>query len=207
MKLTKTVWAAAIATALAMTSLSAHADKKDLVQKVLSLQQGGLDDLARNIAEQPARQLAGSVRQIMAQAVPEDKREATAKQIDAEIKKYIDSATPVFRAAATKMAPTVVGPILEEKFSEDELKQLVGILESPVLKKYQTMMPEATQGLLEKVVTEAKPQVTPKLQQLETSVRKILDAATGGKLSGGAQAPQAASPAPAAAPAAKPAKK
>lgn len=205
MTLTKTVWATAVAAALAVTSLSAHADKKDLIQKVLTLQQSGLDDLSRGVAEQPARQLAANVRQIMAQAVPEDKRDATAKQIDVEIKKYVESATPLFRASAVKLAPTTVGPMLEEKFSEDELKQLISILESPVLKKYQAMMPEATQGLLEKVVADAKPQVTPKLQALDAAVRKILDNATGGRLSGGGAPAPAAAPAPA--PAAKPAAK
>ncbi len=196
MTLTKTVWATAVAAALAVTSLSAHADKKDLVQKVLTLQQAGLDDLSRNVAEQPARQMAANVRPILAQAVPEDKREATAKQIDAEIRKYIESATPLFKASATKLAPTTVGPMLEEKFSEDELKQLISILESPALKKYQNMMPEATQALLEKVVNDAKPQVTTKLQALETSVRKILESATGGKLNGaGAPAPAPTKPA------------
>jgi len=202
MKLTKTVWASAVAAALALTTLSAHADKKEQVQKILTLQQAGLDDLARNVAEQPARQLAGQVRQIMAQAVPEDKREATAKQIDAEIKKYIESATPVLRTTATKLSQTTVGPMIEEKFTEDELKQLVSMLESPTLKKYQGLMPEFTQALLEKVMTEARPQVTPKLKQLDEAVRKILNDATGGKLNGGASAP-----APATAPAAKPAAK
>ena len=80
------------------------------------------------------------------------------------------------------------------------------MLESPTLKKYQSLMPEFTQSLLEKVVAEAGPQVKPKAQQLEANVRKILDTATGGKLSGGAPAP-AAAPAPAPAPAAKPAAK
>ena len=46
MKLTKTVWASAVAAALALTTLSAHADKKEQVQKILTLQQAGLDDLA-----------------------------------------------------------------------------------------------------------------------------------------------------------------
>ncbi len=202
MKLTKTVWASAVAAALALTTLSAHADKKEQVQKILTLQQAGLDDLARNVAEQPARQLAGQVRQIMAQAVPEDKREATAKQIDAEIKKYIESATPVLRTTATKLSQTTVGPMIEEKFTEDELKQLVSMLESPTLKKYQGLMPEFTQALLEKVMTEARPQVTPKLKQLDEAVRKILNDATGGKLNSGASAP-APAPAPAAKPAAK----
>lgn len=202
MKLTKTVWASAVAAALALTTLSAHADKKEQVQKILALQQAGLDDLARNVAEQPARQMAGQVRQIMAQAVPEDKREATAKQIDAEIKKYIESATPVLRTTATKLSQTTVGPMIEEKFTEDELKQLASMLESPTLKKYQGLMPEFTQALLEKMMTEARPQVTPKLKQLDEAVRKILNDATGGKLGNGAAAP-APAPAPAAKPAAK----
>ena len=79
MTLMKTAWAVAVATTLAATSLSAHADKKEVVQKILSSQQGALDDMSRNVAEQPARQLAMGARQILVQGVPEDKREATAK--------------------------------------------------------------------------------------------------------------------------------
>lgn len=183
MKLTKTVWAVAVATTLAATSLSAHADKKEVIQKILSSQQGALDDMARNVAEQPARQLVGGARQIIVQGVPEDKREATAKQVDAEIKKYLDGAIPAVRASAGKLSPTVLGAIYEEKFSEDELKQLLAMLDSPILKRYQGLLPEMSNTLLEKVVEDARPQVTPKLQAAETSIRKILDTATGGKLS------------------------
>ena len=200
MKLTKTVWATVMATTLAVTSMSAHADKKELVQKILSAQQGALDDMARTVAEQPARQLAGGARQILSQAVPEDKREATAKLVDAEIKKYLDAATPVVRASASKLSQTAIGPQIEEKFSEDELKQLVTMLDSAVLKKYQGLLPELSNSLLEKVVADARSQVTPKLQTAEGNIRKILDTATGGKLSSAAQAPAAT---PAAKPAAK----
>jgi uncharacterized membrane protein YheB (UPF0754 family) len=205
MKLTKTVWATAVAATLAVTSLSAHADKKELVQKILTSQQAALDDMSRSVAEQPARQLAGAARQILAQAVPDDKRDATAKQVDAEIKKYIEGATPIVRASATKLSQSVIGPMMEEKFTEDELKQLVTMLESPILKKYQSALPEMSNSLLEKVVADARQQVTPKLQTAEANIRKILDTATGGKLSA-AQAQQGQA-APAPAPAAKPAAK
>jgi len=200
MKLTKTVWATAVAATLAVTSLSAHADKKELVQKILTAQQGALDDMARTVAEQPARQLAGGARQVLAQAVPEDKREATAKQVDAEIKKYLEAATPIVRASASKLSMSAIGPQIEEKFTEDELKQLVSMLDSPVLKKYQGLLPELSNALLEKVVADARTQVTPKLQTAETNIRKILDVATGGKLSAGGQG---SAPAPAAKPAPK----
>jgi hypothetical protein len=183
MTLKKTAWAMAVATTLVATSLSAHADKKDVVQKILSSQQGALDDMSRNVAEQPARQLAMGARQVLVQAVPEDKREATAKQVDAEIKKYLDGAVPAVRASAGKLSTSVLGPIYEEKFSEDELKQLQAMLESPVLKRYQSLLPEMSNALLEKVVADARPQVTPKLQTAEKNIRAILDKATGGKLS------------------------
>jgi uncharacterized membrane protein YheB (UPF0754 family) len=205
MKLTKTVWATAVAATLAVTSISAHADKKELVQKILTSQQAALDDMSRSVAEQPARQLAGAARQILAQAVPDDKRDATAKQVDAEIKKYIEGATPIVRASASKLSQSVIGPMMEEKFTEDELKQLVTMLESPILKKYQSALPEMSNSLLEKVVADARQQVTPKLQTAEANIRKILDTATGGKLSA-AQAQQGQA-APAPAPAAKPAAK
>lgn len=204
MNLRQTAWAAAIATSLTLIALPAHADKKAQVQKILAQQQNSLEDMARGVAEQPARQLAGAARQVLMQAVPEDKREATAKQVDAEIKKYLDAATPSVRASATKLAPATIGTILEERFTEDELKQLVTMLESPVLKKYQSALPEMSNALLEKVVDDARPQVQPKLQATENAIRGILDTATGGKLSGGGQ-PQGN--APAAAPAKPAAKK
>lgn len=185
MTLMKTAWAVAVATTLTATSLSAHADKKEVVQKILSSQQGALDDMSRNVAEQPARQLAMGARQILVQGVPEDKREATAKLVDAEIKKYLDGAIPAVRASAGKLSTSVLGPIYEEKFSEDELKQLQAMLESPVLKRYQSLLPEMSNALLEKVVADARPQVTPKLQTAEKNIRAILDKATGGKLSQG----------------------
>lgn len=202
MKLTKTVWAAAIASTLMATSLGAHAEsKKELVQKLLTIQQPALEGTARGLAENPARQLAGAAQPVLAQAVPEDKREATAKQIDAEIRKYLDVAIPVLRSTTVKLSQSVIGPMFEERFTEDELRQLVTMLESPVLKKYQGLLPEMSNALVEKVVQEARPQVDPKLQAAQQNIRKILDTATGGKLSGG----QSSQPAPATKPA--PAKK
>ena len=76
---------AVTATAAAlMWAAPAHADKKELVQKAVAAQQASLDDLARTLVEQPARQMAMLSRQVIGQGVPADKQEATSKQIDAE---------------------------------------------------------------------------------------------------------------------------
>lgn len=181
-----TLVAAAVAAVAAPT-------KKELAQKVLSLQQSALDENARAVAEQPARQLAGAARQVLMQAVPENKREATAKQIDAEIKKYVDAAVPMVRASANKQSQAVIGAMLEEKFSEDELKQLVGMLESPVLKKFQTTMPDAGKAMMDKVLEDVRPQIMPKAQSAEAAIRKILEAAA--KSGDAASSPKASAPA------------
>jgi hypothetical protein len=182
MKFKTTLWTALLASTLA---LSAHAgdDKKDLTQKLISLQQASLDATARNLAEAPARQMIMAVQPILTQAVPPEKREATAKAVDAEIKKYLDSATPVVKMVTNKSIQTTIAPMLEEKFTEDELRQLVGILDNPALKKYQAMLPDMNKALVDKVLTDARPQVDPKLQTAQDNVRKILDTASGGKLS------------------------
>lgn len=196
----------ALATALSTTLLAMPAmaqSKKELVQKLLVTQQPLIDNAAQNLAEQPARQLVNTAKQVLAQAIPPEKREATAKQVDAEIKKYLDSAVPLFKASANKLSASNVGPALEEKFTDDELKQLLTILESPVLKKYQSALPDLIGStFLEKVLLDVRPQLDPKLQAVQNNLRTILDNASGGKLSGGQGAPEPA-PAKATKPAAK----
>ncbi|MGH6645853.1 hypothetical protein [Aquabacterium sp.] len=198
MKFTQLALATALTTSLLALPLSASAQsKKELVQKMMASQQPLIDNAAQNLAEQPARQLVGSAKQVLAQAVPPEKREATAKQVDAEIKKYLDAAVPMFKSSASKLGASTVAPALEEKFTEDELKQLITILDSPVLKKYQAALPDLIgPAFLEKIVLDVRPQLDPKLQAVQNNLRTILDNATGGKLSGGGQAP-----APATAPA------
>jgi len=183
MKLTYTPWASALAAVLAITSMSAHADKKEWSQKIVAMQQEAVDGMARSIVEQPARQMSMQSAQIIGHAVPTDKRDATGKQIEAEIKKYLDAANPVLKASAAKLSQATIGAGLEEKFSEDELKQLHGMLESPVMKKFQNAIPELSGKLQEKVMAEARTQLGPKLEATGNNVRKILDTASGGKLS------------------------
>jgi cobalamin biosynthesis protein CobT len=96
------------------------------------------------------------------------------------------------RASTIKMSQGAISTAIDEKFTEDELKQLVVMLDSPVLKKYQTVLPDLSKSLVEQVVADARPQVDPKLQAAQDAIRKILDKATDGKLSQAAAQQQAA---------------
>lgn len=148
--------------------------KKELVQRLLVLQQPGIESVARNIVERPAGQLMQAAGQALQTQVAPDKREAAGRSIEADVKKFVEEAVPVLRERAVKLAPTVIGPVLEEKFSEDELKQLIAWLDSPVNKKYQQVAPELQTVFSQKLIAEAGPLLDAKLQALQERVRATL---------------------------------
>jgi uncharacterized protein len=110
--------------------------------------------------------------------VPADKREAVAKAIEAEVKKYVDDALPLVRDRAVKAAPSTIGVMLEEKFSEEELKQLINWFDSPVNKKYQGLSGEMQKGFVQKVVADSRPLIEPKILALEQKLRATLGVPT-----------------------------
>jgi hypothetical protein len=136
------------------------------------------------------------------QQTPPEKFQQIGKQIEAEVKKYVDEALPLVRDKALKIAPTTIGAALEAKMSEDELKQLVAWLESPAAKKFQQVASESRNEFLQQVRTEAGPLVQPKLVALDGRIRAIL-----GVGPAGGPSPPATAPAPSAKPPAKPASK
>ena len=175
--------------------------KKELVQKVLLLQQPAIENMARNLVEQPAGQMMQAAGRALQQQVPAEKREAVGKGIEADVKKYVDESYPAVRERAVKIAPTTIGAVLEEKFTDDELKQLIAWLESSVNKKYLQLGPEMQNGFMQKLVAEARPLLDPKLQALETRVRTSLGVPAGP--ASAAPATAGSAPAKAAAPARK----
>ena len=165
--------------------------KQALVQKALQLQQPGIEGIGNALANQTAQQ----VLQVAGQAVgrlPAESRQAVGTELQADVRKFFDEISPVLRASAIKLAPTTIGSAMEEKLSEDELKVLIAWLESPVNRKYAQIATESQQALGQKLVTETRPQIEPKLKALEQAMAARLNAAG----AGGA----APAPAPAAAP-------
>jgi hypothetical protein len=148
--------------------------KKELVARILKIQQPGIEGMARNLVEQPAMDLMRSAGNALPSRVAKDKQEAVAKDIQADVQKYMAETVPLVQARAVKLAPTTIGSLLEEKFSEDELKQVVAIIESPVYGKFQRMGEDMQKALLEKLVTEMRPTVEPKVRALEQTIGKRL---------------------------------
>jgi uncharacterized protein len=161
----------------AAATLAQAETKKDLVQKVLLLEQPLIENISRSIVERPAAQLLQAAGQALQTQVPADKREAVGKSVQADVKKYVDEATPLLRERAIKLAPSTFGVALEEKFTEAELKQLIAWLESPVNKKFQQLGGEMQSNFVQKLAAEAAPLLDPKLQALQQKLRTTFSAA------------------------------
>ena len=171
----KMLWCAT-ALAVASVAMPVHAQsKKELVQKLLQLQQPGAEALARTLAQQTAGQFMQAAGAGL-QRLPADKREAVGKTVEADIKTFYGEIEPLLRDRAVKLAPATVGVALEEKFTEDELKQLIAWAESPVNKKYKQLAPEIENSLAEKLVADTRPAVEPKIKALEANLAKKLGA-------------------------------
>ncbi|MDP1902164.1 MAG: hypothetical protein Q8K96_17210 [Rubrivivax sp.] len=183
----------AVALTAATMSIAQTADaKKALVAKVLQLQQPGIESLARTLTEQPAMQLLQQAG-LALQRLPAERRETLGREIEADVRKYMEETTPIVRERAVKLAPTTIGKLIDERFTEEELRQIVALLESPVNRKFQALAGEMQRAIGQPLVAESRPEVEVKLRALEASVSRRL-------------APPPASPASAAprAPATKP---
>jgi len=152
----------------------AIADK--LVAKVLKLQQPGIEGMARQLAEQPAMLMLQQAGMAL-QRLPAERREAVAKELQADARKYSEEATPLVRDRAVSLAPTTIGAVLEEKMTEDELKQVIAMLESPANRKYTALLGDMQRALGEKLVAETRATVDPKVRALEQTMSRRLTAA------------------------------
>ncbi|WP_238587748.1 hypothetical protein [Caenimonas sp. SL110] len=187
-----------IASSFLVVAVAAQAQstpaKKELAARIIKQQQPGIEAMARTLVEQPAVELMNNAGGALQARVPKERQEAVAAEIKADVSKYLEEATPVVQARAVRLAPSTIGALLEEKLTEDELKQVIAIMESPAYAKFQRMADEMQKVLVEKLVTETRSTIEPKVRALEATVAKRLGITTPPAAAGGAAAPKAAAP-------------
>lgn len=193
--LDKKILALTLALALPFASAQAPAPsssspaKKELVARILKVQQPGIEAMARGLTEQPAMELMRNVSNALPSRVAQDKQDAVSKEIQADVQKYLSETVPLVQARAVKLAPTTIGALLEEKFTEDELKQVIAIVESPVYTKFQRMGEDMQRALGEKLIADMRPTVEPRIRALEETVGKRLGVTASGAPAAGPRAP------------------
>ena len=146
----QTSTAPAMAAAPAATASPA---KHDLAKRWVAVQDPALDNLARNVVELPARQLLAAAEPVLRGKVPADKRDAVAKQLQDAARKYVDETAPAVRKRAQELGQSDLQASIEEKYTEEELRQIVTFFESPTFKKMQQTQPQIDQALQRKLVT------------------------------------------------------
>jgi hypothetical protein len=164
----------AIAAACFNAQAQSSPAKKEYVARILKAQQPGIENMAIDLVQDAAGNLAGRAGNALQQRVAADKQEAVGKEISNDVRKFVDDTVPVVRDRAVKLGPTTIGPLLEEKFTEDELKQIAGIMESPAFNKFQSMGGDMQRALVEKLLVDTRPTVEPRLKSLEETVAKRL---------------------------------
>jgi len=182
----KSLNTAALSLALLLTTTAAFAQsptpstpaKKELVTRLLKLQQPGIEAMSRAMVEQPAAQMLDGAAVALRSRIAADKQEAVAKEIQADTKKYLDEAVPLVRGRALQLAPSTVGTVIEQKFTEDELRKIVALLESPEYAKYQQLSGEMQEALQVKLVADTRGTIETKLRTLEQSIGTRLGMST-----------------------------
>lgn len=164
--------------------------KAELISRITEHQRSLADSLANSVVQGPMAPLITATRAAM-QQVPPEKREATAKALEAELRKFVDENVGYLREKALQALPGTSGAILEERFNEDELREILTWMEAPVNRKFGTALGETQKRLAEKVVPEAGPTLEARFRVLQTSVAKLL-----GLPPPGAARPANAPPAP-----------
>lgn len=153
--------------------------KSKLIERLLTLWHP--EDVVMMMVQRPATDALQQARVALQGRVTAERQNATLKDIATDVQKYIDEATPIARESARRQLANSVVPILQQQFSEDELKQLIAILESPVKKKFEQAIPQMERALGEKVVLDCAPQIEPKMKELTKAVGTKLRAATVGQ--------------------------
>ncbi|MRV75492.1 DUF2059 domain-containing protein [Duganella sp. FT92W] len=149
--------------------------KQVLIDKILTLWH--MESVGLSMLQAPVSDAVAQAKVVLQGRATDAKRDAAMTDIVNEARKFMEETTPTVRNSALKLIPAKVAPLLAERFSEDELKQMIAILESPVKQKFEALLPELQKSLGEAVATDSGPVINPKLQDLKQRIGMRLRAA------------------------------
>jgi uncharacterized protein len=152
-------------------------EKQALVKRVLAKM--ALDSVGMQMLQAPVAEMVRQSRVVVTSRVPAEKQEAAMKDVTDEASRFIEQETPPLRASTQAVVQSSVAPLLAQKFSTDELRQLADILESPLLAKFETLVPEMKKTVGENVAKANAAQIQPKMTELQNRVGLRLRAAVG----------------------------
>jgi hypothetical protein len=150
-------------------------EKQKLIDQVLAL--WPIEEVGIGMVQRPAVSAMEQARIALQGRVTADKQQAAMKAIGGDVQKYVDEATPIARDSALRLKKPVLAPLLAQNFSDEELRQLIVLLQSPVRKKFEQLVPQFEKAYGERIAADSHAQIDPKLKTLTESVGVKLRAA------------------------------
>lgn len=163
--------------AWAQAAAPVPAEKQALVNRVLAKM--ALDTVGVQMLQTQVADMVRQSRVVVTSRVPAEKQDAVMKDVNAEASAFMEKEAPGLRTSTQAVVQSSVAPLLAQKFSTEELKRLAEILESPVLAKFETLVPEMKKTVGESVAKASGPQIQPKVTELQSRIGLRLRTALG----------------------------
>lgn len=160
--------ATAPAAASAPVAATVSPEKQKLIDHVEQLMH--VETVGYMMLQKPVEESLRQSRSLLQGRVSAETQDAAMKDINGYAKKFLLDTKPVIEASVKKLIPTTVTPMLAKNFTEDELRQIIAILESPVKAKFESLAPDMEKSLGEKIAADAGSTINPKMTELTQQI-------------------------------------
>ena len=189
----KLLTAIALSSVVVLSPVNAQtADPKlEWATKAVALQQGPeLERLVNQLADSAAQDVLQAWAPKLQANVSKEKMEQARESLNSELKKYFDDVYKSINSKTTKVSTDALVPAYMQRFSLEELKQLVGFFESAAVKKYQAAAPELGNVFVQQLIEATRADVVARGKQFDDAAVKIVGNAAAGA------SPEKSKPAP-----------
>ena len=161
---------AADAAPKAQAEASAPKTKQQLIQRLLELWH--VEAVGVTMLREPVDNALRQARAALQARTTPEKRDEALKDIEGYSKDLLEKLMPKVISKAKELTQTTVVPILSEKMTEEELRQMIAILESPAKTKFETLIPEMQRALGKKLGEEQGKEIKPQMEELQQRIGK-----------------------------------
>lgn len=149
--------------------------KLEWATKAVALQQGPeLERLVNQLADSASQEILQAWGPKLQSNVPKEKMEVARKSLNTELVSYFDDVSKLISAKTGKVSTEALIPAYMQRFSLEELKQLVAFFESPAVKKYQLAAPELGNAFVQQLVEATRADVAARSKRFDDAAIKIV---------------------------------
>lgn len=161
---------AADAAPKAQAESSAPKTKQQLVQRLMELWH--VEAVGVTMLREPVENALRQARAALQARTTPEKRDEALKDIEKYCQELLEKLMPKVLERSKSLAQTTVAPLISERLTEDELRQVIAILESPALAKFEKMRPEMQKALGTKLGEEQGKEIRPQMEELQQRIGK-----------------------------------